>query len=599
MMRIVVLLYLAVLAAGFVLMAILAGTSGEWVWWILVALTGAQIALGIHDLAQKRHAILRNFPIVGHARYLFEFIRPEIQQYFIERNTDGKPFDRDTRSVIYARAKGVDSHKAFGTELDVNRVGHEYLVHSTAPVAPPAEQHKVRIGSSQCTRPYDISLLNVSSMSFGALSSHAVMAMNKGAAMGGFVQETGEGGLTRYHLEYGADIFWEIGSGYFGCRTPEGRFAPETFRAKAAREEVKGITIKISQGAKPGLGGVLPAAKITQEISEAREVPLGQDCISPASHPEFSTPREMLDFVALLRELSGGKPVGIKFCVGSRTDVMAICKAMLETGILVDYITVDGAEGGTGAAPIEYEDHVGTPLTEALMLVHTILVGAGLRDEIRLAAAGKVASGSDIVKRLIQGADFTFSARAMMMATGCIQAQQCHTNHCPVGVTTQNKRLERALDVKDKGHRVYNYHRLTVTEAGQLMASMGLTSPEQLTTRMLRRRVNLQSTRSYAELFQWLRPGELLENPPASWVEDWHQANPDHFGEFSPIPYGQPRGVGIDPPRELAEPEDAVSAPRVEPRNSKKIHPVHQDVTRPEGQPGNQIPEQQREAQQP
>ena len=599
MMRIVVLLFLAVLVTGFVITAILAGTSGEWVWWILVGLTGLLVALGIHDLAQKRHAILRNFPIVGHARYLFEFIRPEIQQYFIERNTDGKPFDRDTRSVIYARAKGVDSHKAFGTELDVNRVGHEYLVHSTAPVAPPAEQHKVRIGSSQCTRPYDISLLNVSSMSFGALSSHAVMAMNKGAAMGGFVQETGEGGLTRYHLECGADIFWEIGSGYFGCRTPEGRFAPETFRAKAAREEVKGITIKISQGAKPGLGGVLPAAKITQEISEAREVPMGQDCISPASHPEFSTPREMLDFVALLRELSGGKPVGIKFCVGSRTDLMAICKAMLETGILVDFITVDGAEGGTGAAPIEYEDHVGTPLTEALMLVHTILVGTGLRKEIRLAAAGKVASGSDIVKRLIQGADFTFAARSMMMATGCIQAQQCHTNHCPVGVTTQNKRLERALDVQDKGHRVYNYHRLTVTEAGQLMASMGLTSPDQLNTRMLRRRVNLQSTRSYAELFHWLRPGELLENPPASWAQDWQEADPDHFGEFAPLPYGVPRGVGIEPPRREEEPADAVSAPRVEPRNSKKVHPVHQDVTRPEGQPGKQTVDQHREPWQP
>ncbi len=599
MMRIVVLLFLAVLVAGFVTTAILAGTSGEWVWWILVALTGVLVALGVHDLVQKRHAILRNFPIVGHARYLFEFIRPEIQQYFIERNTDGKPFDRDTRSVIYARAKGADSHKAFGTELDVNRVGHEYLVHSAAPVAPATEQHRVRIGSSQCRQPYDISLLNVSSMSFGALSSHAVMAMNKGAAMGGFVQETGEGGLTKYHLEYGADLFWEIGSGYFGCRTPQGRFAPETFRAKASRDEVKGITIKISQGAKPGLGGVLPAAKITEEISQAREVPMGQDCISPASHPEFSTPREMLNFVAQLRELSGGKPVGLKFCVGSRTDVMAICKAMQETGILVDFITVDGAEGGTGAAPIEYEDHVGTPLTEALMLVHTILVGAGLRDEIRLAAAGKVASGSDIVKRLIQGADFTFAARSMMMATGCIQAQQCHTNHCPVGVTTQNKRLERALDVEDKGHRVYNYHRLTVMEAGQLMASMGVTGPKQLNMRMLRRRVNLQSTRSYAELFQWLRPNELLEDPSASWAADWRRANPDHFGEFSPVEYGKPRGVGIEDPYERKEQEEAVSAVRVEPRNSKKVSPVPQDITRPEGLPGNYVPEQQHEPQQP
>ncbi|MDV2981497.1 FMN-binding glutamate synthase family protein [Glutamicibacter sp. HZAU] len=585
MMRIVVLLFLAVLFTGFVVTAILAGTSGEWVWWILVVLTGLLVLLGIRDLSQKKHAILRNFPIVGHARYLFEFIRPEIQQYFIERNTDGRPFSRDTRSLIYARAKGADSHKAFGTELNVNEVGHEYLLHSAAPVAPATSQHRVRVGSSQCSKPYEISLMNISSMSFGSLSANAVLAMNKGAATGEFVHETGEGGLTKYHLEYGADLFWEIGSGYFGCRTPEGRFNPETFAAKANHENVKGITIKLSQGAKPGLGGVLPAAKVTEEISAARDVPMGVDCISPASHAEFSTPRELMHFVAKLRELSGGKPVGIKFCVGSRTDVMALCKGMLETGILVDFITIDGAEGGTGAAPLEYEDHVGAPLTEGLMLVHNTLVGAGLRDEIRLAAAGKVANGSDIIKRLIQGADFTFSARSMMMATGCIQAQQCHTNHCPVGVATQNKRLMRALDVEDKGHRVYNYHRLTVTECAQIMASMGLTSPEQLNTRMLRRRVNLQSTRSYASLFQWLRPGELLEDIPSSWKEDWDEADADHFGEHAPLDYAAPRSVDITPST-VHEPEDAVSAPRIEPRESAKVRPVHADVTRPEGKPG-------------
>ncbi|PRA10061.1 FMN-binding glutamate synthase family protein [Arthrobacter sp. MYb211] len=587
MMRIVVILFLFVLAAGFVLTALLAGTSGNWVWWILVALTAVLVAVGIRDMTQKRHAILRNFPILGHARYLFEFIRPEIQQYFIERNTDGTPFDRDTRSMIYARAKGADSHKAFGTELKVNEVGHEYLLHSSAPVAPNKEQHRVEIGSSQCAQPYEMSLLNISSMSFGSLSANAVLAMNKGAAMGDFVHETGEGGLTKYHLEHGADLFWEIGSGYFGCRTPEGRFNPETFAQKANLPQVKGITIKMSQGAKPGLGGVLPAAKVTAEISEAREVPMGQDCISPASHAEFSTPRELLAFVSKLRKLSGGKPVGIKFCVGSRTDVMAICKAMIETGVLVDFITVDGAEGGTGAAPLEYEDHVGTPLTEGLMLVHNVLMGAGLRHEIRLAAAGKIANGSDIVKRLIQGADFAFSARPMMMATGCIQAQKCHTNHCPVGVATQNKRLMRALDVEDKGHRVYNYHRLTVTEAGQIMASMGLHGPDQLNTRMLRRRVNLQSTRSYASLFHWLQPGELLENPPASWRDDWQEADADHFGEHAPVHFGLPSSVALAPARRLSEPGEAVKATRVEPRDSQKVHPVPSDVTRPEGQPGS------------
>lgn len=585
MMRIVVLLFLGVLATGFVITAILASTSGGWVWWILVALTGLLVLLGVRDLVQKKHAILRNFPIVGHARYLFEFIRPEIQQYFIERNTDGKPFDRDTRSLIYARAKGADSHKAFGTERNVNELGHEYLLHSAAPVAPPTSQFRVKVGSSQCTQPYEISLMNISSMSFGALSANAVLAMNKGAEMGEFVHETGEGGLTKYHLEYGADLFWEIGSGYFGCRTPEGRFNPETFAKKANHEKVKGITIKLSQGAKPGLGGVLPAAKVTAEIAEARDVPIGVDCISPASHAEFSTPRELMHFVGKLRELSGGKPIGVKFCVGSRTDIMALCKGMLDTGILVDFITVDGAEGGTGAAPLEYEDHVGAPLTEGLMLVHNTLVGAGLRDEIRLAAAGKIANGSDIIKRLIQGADFTFSARSMMMATGCIQAQQCHTNHCPVGVATQNKRLMRALDVEDKGHRVYNYHHLTVTESAQIMASMGLTSPTQLNTRMLRRRVNLQSTRSYASLFHWLRPGELLDEAPGSWKEDWEEADSDHFGEHAPLHYEEPMGVGIEA-SVVREPQDAVSAPRIEPRESAKVRPVHSDVTRPEGRPG-------------
>lgn len=585
MMRIVVLLFLGVLATGFVITAILASTSGGWVWWILVALTGLLVLLGVRDLVQKKHAILRNFPIVGHARYLFEFIRPEIQQYFIERNTDGKPFDRDTRSLIYARAKGADSHKAFGTERNVNELGHEYLLHSAAPVAPPTSQFRVKVGSSQCTQPYEISLMNISSMSFGALSANAVLAMNKGAEMGEFVHETGEGGLTKYHLEYGADLFWEIGSGYFGCRTPEGRFNPETFAKKANHEKVKGITIKLSQGAKPGLGGVLPAAKVTAEIAEARDVPIGVDCISPASHAEFSTPRELMHFVGKLRELSGGKPIGVKFCVGSRTDIMALCKGMLDTGILVDFITVDGAEGGTGAAPLEYEDHVGAPLTEGLMLVHNTLVGAGLRDEIRLAAAGKIANGSDIIKRLIQGADFTFSARSMMMATGCIQAQQCHTNHCPVGVATQNKRLMRALDVEDKGHRVYNYHHLTVTESAQIMASMGLTSPTQLNTRMLRRRVNLQSTRSYASLFHWLRPGELLDEAPGSWKEDWEEADSDHFGEHAPLHYEEPMGVGIEA-SVVREPHDAVSAPRIEPRESAKVRPVHSDVTRPEGRPG-------------
>lgn len=586
MARFFILIFLIVITTAAAVAAIFASALGSAAWLVLAAFCAVLLGVGIHDLLQTRHAILRNYPILGHFRFFFEFIRPELQQYFIERNTDGKPFDRDTRSLIYARAKGADSHKAFGTEREVNAVGYEYLLHSTAPAAAVSDQHKVRVGSSQCSAPYDISLLNISSMSFGALSKNAVLAMNKGAAMGDFVHETGEGGLTKYHLEYGADLFWELGSGYFGCRTSEGRFNPEVFARKAAHEKVKGITIKLSQGAKPGLGGVLPGAKVSAEIAEARGVPEGEDCISPASHPEFSTPREMLDFVTRLRELSGGKPVGIKLCVGSRTDVLAICKAMLETGTLVDFITVDGAEGGTGAAPLEYEDTVGTPLTEGLMLVHNALMGTGLRSEVRVAAAGKIANGNDIVKRLIQGADFCFAARSMMMATGCIQAQKCHTNTCPVGVATQDKRRMRALVVDDKGNRVYNYHRLTVTEANQIMASMGLTSPDQLNTRMLRRRVNLQSTRSYASLFHWLRPGELLEDTPTTWREDWEEADSDHFGEHAPLRFGTPHAVVLMPPAGQPGHPNTVPAPRIEPKDRQVVKPVHQDVTRPEGKPG-------------
>lgn len=575
MVRFLIIALLSLL--GFI--AVIAATLGSTGWWVLAVLALALLGLGIHDVLQTKHAILRNFPVLGRMRFLLESIRPEIQQYFIERNTDGRPFDRDTRSIIYARAKGADSHKAFGTERDVNAAGYEFLLHSTAPVEPPVEQHRVRIGGPDCKHPYDISLMNISSMSFGALSKNAVLAMNKGAAMGGFVHETGEGGLTKYHLEYGADLFWEIGSGYFGCRDQDGNFNPEVFAEKAAHPKVKGITIKLSQGAKPGLGGVLPAAKITQEISEARGVPMGVDCISPASHSAFSTPRELMLFVKHLRDLSGGKPVGYKFCVGSRTDVLAMCKAMLETGIMPDFITIDGAEGGTGAAPLEYEDHVGTPLTEGLIMVHNALVGCGLRDKIRLGAAGKIAAGSDVVKRLIQGADFTMTARAMMMATGCIQAQICHTNRCPVGVTTQNPRLYNALDVADKGNRVYNYHKLTVQEAAQIMASIGVSDPSQLNPRMLRRRVDHLTTRSYAALVNWLAPGALLNGLPDGWKADWEEADIETFGEHAPMPW---------PTQREAEPvavTNTVAPKRVEPKDSThhRVKPVHQQANRPEG----------------
>jgi len=467
--------------------------------------------------------------VVGHLRYLLEDIRPELQQYFIERDWDGRPFDRDTRSVVYERAKGIHGEQAFGTERDVNQPGYEFLVHSTCPCPQPEQHHRVRVGGPHCTRPYDMALLNVSAMSFGAISANAVRALNRGAAMGGFAHDTGEGGLTRYHLEHGGDLVWELGSGYFGARTRDGDFDPHMFADKAATESVRCVSLKLSQGAKPGIGGVLPAAKVTKEIAEARSVPQGEKCVSPSYHRVFSTPRELVRFLAALRELAGGKPVGMKLCVGSRVELLAICKAMVAEGTAPDFVVVDGAEGGTGAAPLEYEDHVGVPLTEGLMTVHNALTGVGLRDQVRIGASGKVSTGVDLVKRIIQGADYTNAARAMMMAVGCIQAQRCHTNTCPVGVATQDARRQRAIDVGDKSQRVARFQRATVDQAVQIIASMGLEGPHQLGPSMLRRRVDHVTTRSYAELFDWLEPGQLLAAPPREWAADWAAADPDSF----------------------------------------------------------------------
>jgi glutamate synthase domain-containing protein 2 len=375
-----------------------------------------------------------------------------------------------------------------------------------------------------------MALLNVSAMSFGALSANAIRALNTGAAKGGFAHDTGEGGLTDYHLENGGDIVWELGTGYFGARTKDGDFDPDLFADKAAHASVKCVSLKLSQGAKPGIGGVLPGAKVTKEIAEIRGVPQGQKCVSPSSHRVFHTPTELIEFIARMRELAGGKPAGFKLCVGSRTDVLAICKAMLEVGTTPDFIIVDGSEGGTGAAPLEFEDHVGMPLTHGLMTVHNALVGTGLRDRIRLGASGKVATASDVVKRLIQGADYTNAARAMMMAAGCIQAQRCNTDKCPSGVATQNKRRARALDVPDKSERVYRYQQGTVADAVKMMAAMGCRTPAELTPHHLRRNVTSTENYSYAELYDWLRPGELLAEPPKTWLAEWEASSASHFG---------------------------------------------------------------------
>jgi glutamate synthase domain-containing protein 2 len=520
---------LIAIAGAAVLAGLAALTGGGALSVAGAALLALLVCLAIYDLVQRKHSILRNYPVAGHLRYVFEAIRPEMQQYFIERNYDGRPFDRDTRTVIYERAKGIHGEQAFGTERDVAEPGYEWLLHTNAALDPPDDPPHVRVGGPDCTRPYDMALLNVSAMSFGALSANAIRALNGGAALGGFAHDTGEGGLTKYHLENGGDLVWEIGSGYFGARTKDGHFDPQAFAEKAAHEQVKCVSLKLSQGAKPGIGGVLPAAKVTAEIAEARGVPKGVKCISPPHHSAFSTPRGLVRFIATMRDLADGKPTGFKLCVGMRHEFLAICKAMIAEGVTPDFIIVDGSEGGTGAAPQEYEDHMGTPLTEGLMFVHNALVGSGLRDRIRVGASGKVATGSDIVKRLAQGADYTNAARAMMMAAGCIQAQRCHTNTCPVGVTTQDARRARALNVPDKTQRVHRFQQATVAQAQQIIGSMGLHDPSQVQPWMLIRRVDEASTRSYAELFEWLEDGELLASPRRSWAADWTRADPDSF----------------------------------------------------------------------
>ncbi|MEW2086355.1 FMN-binding glutamate synthase family protein [Streptomyces sp. NPDC005283] len=525
MLKILLVALLGSLSVGAVVAAVLVAPG----WWAAAAPLLVLALVAAHDLLQRRHSLLRNYPLLGHLRFAMEALRPELQQYFIERNFDGRPFDRDTRSIVYERAKGTDAEEPFGTELDLYRAGSEFLTPSMAPRPVRTDPPRVRIGGPDCTQPYDMALLNVSAMSFGSLSANAVLALNTGAQLGGFAHDTGEGGLSEYHLRPGGDLVWEIGTGYFGCRTQDGDFDEGQFAEKAAHEQVKCVSLKISQGAKPGIGGVLPGAKVNAEIAKVRGVPQGETVNSPPFHRVYSTPRELVRFLARMRELADGKPVGFKLCLGSRREFLAVCKAMLEEGATPDFIIVDGAEGGTGAAPLEFADNVGLPLGEGLMAVHNALVGVGLRDRIRVGASGKVATGSDLVKRLLQGADYTNAARSMMFAIGCIQAQRCHTNTCPVGVATQDERRARAVDVGDKSQRVHRFQRATVQSALQIMASLGIDGPSGLQPHMLLQRVNGYTVRSYAQLYEWLTPGQLLESAPSSWASDWQAADPDRF----------------------------------------------------------------------
>jgi len=492
---------------------------------------GGLSALGIRDMVQGRHAVLRNYPVVGHLRYLLESIRPEIQQYFIESDNEQVPFSRTQRSLVYARAKQEPADRPFGTLTDVYGEGHEFIGHSIAPAKKQvAADMRVRIGGPDCQRPYSASVMNVSAMSFGSLSANAIRALNKGAWRGGFAHDTGEGAISPYHLEFGGDLIWEIGSGYFGCRDEGGRFNPQRFRHNATQLPVKMIEIKLSQGAKPGKGGILPKEKITPEIAETRGIPMGQDCISPASHSAFSNPIEMMEFIRTLRELSGGKPVGFKMCVGHPWEVMALVKAMLETGVTPDFVVVDGSEGGTGAAPVEFTDAVGQPLRNGLVLMRNAIVGAGLKDRIRIGASGKIVSGFDIARAMALGADTVNSARGFMFALGCIQAQSCHTNRCPTGVATQDLARQNALVVPDKAERVYNFHKNTVSALADIVAAAGLSSPSELRPHHLFKRVSPHEVVPFDSLYPFLEDGELVEGTSnETYARLWRMARADSF----------------------------------------------------------------------
>jgi len=497
-----------------------------WALWFLVPLT----LLALWDFFQRPHTLLRNFPITGHIRWIMEALRPYLRSYIVESDLDGRPFSIDERALVYARAKGdLDDHP-MGTELDVYSSEYEWMTHSIAPNDSADENPRVLVGGPQCSKPYQASVLNISAMSFGSLGANAIEALNLGAKLGGFYHDTGEGGISRYHRKHGGDLTWEIGSGYFGCHDGQGHCDAEMFRDNAQHEQVRMIEIKLSQGAKPGHGGVLPGAKVTEEIAEARGVEVGQDCVSPAGHSAFSNPIEMLEWSARLRALSGGKPVGIKLCVGQPHEVMAIMKAMLETDILLDYIVVDGGEGGTGAAPVELSNRVGYPLREGLIIVRNALVGSGLKDRIKLAASGKVHSGAGLAANAALGADWCNAGRAFMFSLGCVQSMRCHTGLCPTGVATQNPTRQRGLVVEDKAERVARFHQQTVKALHMIMVSMGLQHPRDIRPEHFHERISDMRSQSIDKVYDFLSEGELLGGSASeSYAALWNAAQASSF----------------------------------------------------------------------
>ena len=526
--------YLAYVLALLLLPTSLALAQHWPAWYWGVGLFGVMAVLGTWDMLQTRSALRRNYPVLAHFRYGLESIGPEIRQYFVQSDLEDVPFSRQQRQLVYQRSRNVMDVVPFGTLRSAYAVDYEWINHSLAPAHAADHDFRVVIGPS-CAKPYSASVFNISAMSFGALSANAIRALNKGAKLGGFYHDTGEGSISPYHRENGGDLVWEIGSGYFGCRDENGRFSEERFAENAQSDQVKMIEVKLSQGAKPGHGGVLPAAKVSAEISLTRGVPMGVDCVSPARHSAFSTPVELLQFVARLRELSGGKPTGFKLAIGHPWEWFGIAKAMHETGLLPDFIVVDGAEGGTGAAPAEFVDHVGLPMHEALILVHNTLVGLNLRERIRIGAAGKITSAFDIARTLALGADWCNAGRGFMFALGCIQSLSCHNDKCPTGIATQNPGRWKHLDPQDKAVRVASYHDNTMRALRDLLGAAGLSDPSQLGPEHILRRVSPVEIRSLAALYRYLEPGELLDRVPehAVFHAYWAYARSD---SFSPPP---------------------------------------------------------------
>ncbi|MCM2349291.1 MAG: FMN-binding glutamate synthase family protein [Bacteriovoracaceae bacterium] len=497
---------------------------------VLLLITLPLFIIGLKDLSQKRHTIRRNFPVLGHFRYLFERIRPEINQYFIESNTDGVPFSREERSLVYQRSKRVTDTLPFGTQRDVYEVGHEYVVHSMAPTHYDPKKLRTLVGGKDCLKPYEASIFNISAMSYGSLSQNAILALNGGAADGGFAHNTGEGGISPYHLENGGDLIWQIGTGYFGCRDHLGNFDPNLFAQKAQSEQVKMIEIKLSQGAKPGHGGILPKEKLTKEIAAIRNVPIGTDVISPPGHSAFSSPKELCLFIKQLRDLSGGKPIGIKLCIGRESEFIGLCKAMIETSICPDFIAVDGSEGGTGAAPLEFSNSVGMPGQDAIVFVINTLRGFNLKNEIRVFSTGKLTSAFGLIRNLCLGVDICYAGRSFLLSLGCIQALRCNTNDCPTGVATQDPELVAGLVVSNKRARVKNFHEQTMKGVAEMLGAMGVKNHQSLNPHYLKRRVSQFDVKSLDELIPWVEDGSYNKGIiPPRWQKEFDLASADKF----------------------------------------------------------------------